>query len=109
MALIAAVVTDIDGTTSSLAVLRDVLGPYARRNLAVYVRAHRDSPEVQRQLFAARTLALQHSIDAALLATPGAPGYLVGGHGLTTWAHDVPGVKRHVEALEFLLACSLAG
>lgn len=52
---------------------------------------------------------LQHSIDAALLQHPGAPGYLVGSHGLTTWAHDVPGVKRHVEALEFLLACSLAG
>jgi enolase-phosphatase E1 len=52
---------------------------------------------------------LQGSIDAALLATPGAPGYLVAGHGLTTWAHDVPGVKRHVEALEFLLACALAG
>jgi methylthioribulose-1-phosphate dehydratase len=41
-------------------------------------------------------------------ALPEAPGYLVAGHGLTTWASDVPSLRRHLEALEHLLACELA-
>jgi len=52
--------------------------------------------------------ALVHAVDAALDRFPGAPGYLVAGHGLTTWSADVPTLERHVEALEFLLACELA-
>ena len=35
-----AVVTDIEGTTSSLAFVKDVLFPYARRSLPAYVRDH---------------------------------------------------------------------
>jgi enolase-phosphatase E1 len=37
---IRAVVTDIEGTTSSLAFVKDVLFPYARRALPAYVRDH---------------------------------------------------------------------
>jgi len=37
-----------------------------------------------------------------------APAYLVAGHGLTTWGADAHEVRRHVEALEFMLACELA-
>lgn len=38
--MIRAIVTDIEGTTSSLSFVKDVLFPYARRHIAEYVRAH---------------------------------------------------------------------
>ncbi|MDH4228589.1 MAG: acireductone synthase [Nitrospirota bacterium] len=38
--MIRAVVTDIEGTTSSLAFVKDVLFPYSRNHLADFVRAH---------------------------------------------------------------------
>jgi enolase-phosphatase E1 len=41
-----AVLTDIEGTTSSLSFVKDVLFPYARRHLPVYVRDHRARPRV---------------------------------------------------------------
>jgi 2,3-diketo-5-methylthio-1-phosphopentane phosphatase/methylthioribulose-1-phosphate dehydratase len=44
-------------------------------------------------------------VDAAL--TPGAPAYLVAGHGLTTWGADCEAALRHVEGLEFLFSCEL--
>jgi len=47
------------------------------------------------------------ALSEALAAHPEAPGYLVAGHGLTTWAPDLQGLARHVEALEFLLECAL--
>ena len=50
---------------------------------------------------------LAHAIDQRMAEHPGARGYLVAGHGLTTWATDVPSLARHVEALEFILACEL--
>lgn len=33
--------------------------------------------------------------------------YLIAGHGLYTWGRDMPEARRHLEALEFLLACEL--
>ena len=44
------VLTDIEGTTSSISFVKDVLCPYARRELPGFVRAHRDDPEVRRWL-----------------------------------------------------------
>ncbi len=44
--MIKAVVTDIEGTTSSLSFVKDVLFPYARANIADFVRNNRDQPEV---------------------------------------------------------------
>jgi enolase-phosphatase E1 len=41
-----AVLTDIEGTTTRLALVRDVLFPFARRRLADFVREHRDDPAV---------------------------------------------------------------
>lgn len=38
---------------------------------------------------------------------PGYPGYLIRGHGLYTWGNTMEDCLRHVEALEFLLACEL--
>jgi len=33
--------------------------------------------------------------------------YLIEGHGLYTWGHGMAEARRHLEALEFLLACEL--
>jgi enolase-phosphatase E1 len=45
--MIKAIVTDIEGTTSSILFVKDVLFPYARANLADYVRNHLDDPQVK--------------------------------------------------------------
>lgn len=50
--MIAAIVTDIEGTTSSLAFVKDVLFPYARAHLAEFVRSHANEPAVREQLAA---------------------------------------------------------
>ncbi|HEX7370331.1 MAG TPA: acireductone synthase [Rhodanobacteraceae bacterium] len=47
-----AVLTDIEGTTSSIAFVKDVLFPYARKHLPRFIEAHRDDPEVARWLSA---------------------------------------------------------
>jgi enolase-phosphatase E1 len=44
---IKAIVTDIEGTTSSLAFVKEVLFPYARANLADYVRRHAEESQVK--------------------------------------------------------------
>jgi enolase-phosphatase E1 len=48
--MIKAVVTDIEGTTSSLSFVKDVLFPYARRHMAKYIRQHAGEPELARLL-----------------------------------------------------------
>lgn len=50
--MIAAIVTDIEGTTSSLSFVKDVLFPYARSHLAEFVRSHAAEPAVREQLAA---------------------------------------------------------
>jgi enolase-phosphatase E1 len=45
--MIKAIVTDIEGTTSSILFVKDVLFPYARANLAGYVQSHADDPQVK--------------------------------------------------------------
>jgi enolase-phosphatase E1 len=45
-----AVLTDIEGTTSSIAFVKDVLFPYAREHLPRFVEAHRDDPAITRWL-----------------------------------------------------------
>lgn len=51
---IAAVLTDIEGTTSAVSFVFEVLFPYARAHLPAFVREHADRPEVAEQLAAAR-------------------------------------------------------
>lgn len=49
--MIRIVLTDIEGTTSSVSFVHDVLFPYASKHLPDYVRnCHLDSPEVAKQL-----------------------------------------------------------
>jgi enolase-phosphatase E1 len=49
----AIILTDIEGTTSSISFVKDVLFPYARRALPGFVQRHRQEPEVRRWLDAA--------------------------------------------------------
>ena len=48
--MIKAIVTDIEGTTSSLSFVKDVLFPYARQRLAEFLRAHAQEPAVRREI-----------------------------------------------------------
>jgi enolase-phosphatase E1 len=47
---IRAIVTDIEGTTSSISFVHDVLFPYAREHLPAFVRTHADDPDVRHWL-----------------------------------------------------------
>ncbi|MCE5233952.1 MAG: methylthioribulose 1-phosphate dehydratase [Mizugakiibacter sp.] len=46
-------------------------------------------------------------IDAWLDAGKPLYAYLIDGHGIYTWGRDMAETRRHLEALEFLLACEL--
>jgi enolase-phosphatase E1 len=48
--MIKAIITDIEGTTSSLSFVRDVLFPYARAKLPEFVRQHQDDPTIKQLL-----------------------------------------------------------
>ncbi|MGP1667472.1 MAG: acireductone synthase, partial [Rhodanobacter sp.] len=50
MTKLRAIVTDIEGTTSSIDFVRDVLFPYARKRLPAFVETHADQPDVQHWL-----------------------------------------------------------
>ena len=50
MSAMATILTDIEGTTSSISFVKDVLFPYARRALPGFVREHGAEPEVRRWL-----------------------------------------------------------
>lgn len=63
--MIKAIVTDIEGTTSSLSFVKDVLFPYARKHLAGYVDAHREEldgvfSDINRE--AGKTLSIQDAV-----------------------------------------------
>lgn len=66
---IEAVLTDIEGTTSSLSFVHDVLFPYARAALPQFVFDRRHDPEVANILAAVRAEAgTPHADDAAVVA-----------------------------------------
>lgn len=48
--MIKAVVTDIEGTTSSLSFVKDILFPYARAHIADYIREHQNDTRVKKLL-----------------------------------------------------------
>jgi len=52
--MIKAIITDIEGTTTSLSFVKDTLFPYARAHLAVFVRENQDDQLVQMLLNDAR-------------------------------------------------------
>lgn len=50
---------------------------------------------------------LMARIDEWLDAGKPLHAYLIDGHGIYTWGRDIAETQRHLEALEFLLACEL--
>ena len=50
MTQIRSILTDIEGTTSSISFVKDVLFPYARERLPAFVVTHADTPEVRHWL-----------------------------------------------------------
>lgn len=54
--MIRAILTDIEGTTSSLSFVHDVLFPYSRARLADFVRSNRGDSAVRKQLDAVRAM-----------------------------------------------------
>jgi enolase-phosphatase E1 len=66
--MIKAILTDIEGTTSSLSFVKDVLFPYARQRMASFVRAHASEPAVRAQLDEVRKLAGAALTDDQVIA-----------------------------------------
>jgi enolase-phosphatase E1 len=65
--MIRAIVTDIEGTTSSLSFVKDVLFPYARQRIGAFVREHATQPDVRAQLAAvSETVGRTLTDDAAV-------------------------------------------
>src|SRR5680860_1801593 len=48
--MIRVILTDIEGTTSSISFVHDVLFPYAAEHLPAFIREQQGSPEVSEQL-----------------------------------------------------------
>ncbi|MDQ2972676.1 MAG: class II aldolase/adducin family protein, partial [Pseudomonadota bacterium] len=46
-------------------------------------------------------------VDAWIETVKPLHAYLIDGHGIYTWGRDMAEAKRHLEALEFMLACEL--
>jgi methylthioribulose-1-phosphate dehydratase len=53
------------------------------------------------------TVSLAGQIEARLGGALPVPGFLLAGHGLYAWGRTMGEARRHLEGLEFLLACSL--
>jgi len=67
--MIKAIVTDIEGTTSSISFVKDVLFPYARERLPAFVATHADQAEVQHWLHeAAKEAGLVSASQRELIA-----------------------------------------
>lgn len=61
--MIRAIVTDIEGTTSDIRFVHQVLFPFARQHLATWINQHSDQPEVLLALDALKTEIAQPSAD----------------------------------------------
>ena len=62
---ITAILTDIEGTTTPISFVAEVLFPYARTHLAAFLRDHAEDPAVRESLDAARALAGKPELDIA--------------------------------------------
>ncbi|UYB50588.1 acireductone synthase [Xanthomonas sp. AM6] len=63
------ILTDIEGTTSSISFVKDVLFPYARRALPEFVREHGQQPQVRQWLDAVATECGGICTDAVIVET----------------------------------------
>ena len=62
------ILTDIEGTTSSLSFVKDVLFPYARERMGEFIRQHAQEPAVQRELEEVRRLSGNNLSDAEAIS-----------------------------------------
>lgn len=68
MSDIRAILTDIEGTTSSIRFVKDVLFPFARERLPAFVATHADTPDVQHWLHeAAREAELVSATETEII------------------------------------------
>lgn len=65
--MIKAIITDIEGTTSSLSFVKDVLFPYARARLPDFIKSHRTQDDIRQILAEARQIAGGDLDDDALV------------------------------------------
>jgi enolase-phosphatase E1 len=61
--VINSILIDIEGTTSSISFVHEVLFPYAAKHLAKFVHQHANEEEIQRQLQATRDIVGQADLD----------------------------------------------
>lgn len=66
--MIEAIVTDIEGTTSSLSFVKDVLFPYARKRMDAFVRRHNKEPAVHKLLDEVQAVAGRPLTEAEIIA-----------------------------------------
>ena len=67
--MIRAIVTDIEGTTSSLSFVKDILFPYARQHIGDYLRSHVETPAIQAELAEIRHLTNQSNLSPEEIIT----------------------------------------
>jgi enolase-phosphatase E1 len=65
--MIKAILTDIEGTTSSLSFVKDVLFPYARERMAEFVRQHAQETAVRKELEEVRRLSGKNLSDPEVI------------------------------------------
>jgi enolase-phosphatase E1 len=72
------ILLDVEGTTSSIAFVHDVLFPYSRARLGPFLRAHADAPEVRAEIERARESLSDRGAPAATLddVVAGLEGYV---------------------------------
>ncbi len=65
--MIRAIVTDIEGTTSSLSFVKDVLFPYSRERMANFIAEHKTDPAVRKLLDEAKKAANKNLNEGELI------------------------------------------
>lgn len=74
---------------------------------AIGLRTHESAVEIPVFANDQDTERLAAAIEARLGRDGAVPGFLLAGHGLYAWGASAADARRHVEGLEFLLACHL--
>ncbi|HEX3468548.1 MAG TPA: methylthioribulose 1-phosphate dehydratase [Candidatus Elarobacter sp.] len=74
---------------------------------ALGLTTHESAVEIPVLPNAQDTVALADEIARRIGPNTAVPGFLLAGHGLYAWGATAADARRHVEALEFLLACHL--
>ena len=70
--------------------------------LAAVVTVDRSMERLRERDMPALAAQVEHLLDRGPMW-----GYLIDGHGLYAWGHDMHDARRHLDAFEFLLACEL--